>query len=84
MSHNWERGGRGGGVIAAVLHLCGGGAHLDGDVALGYLPHVKPDRRDHVFVELTTLQEGRGRGGDGVGWGGRDRVGPQRACICTQ
>lgn len=46
------------------------GAHLDGDVALGYLPHVKPDCRDHVFVELTTLQEGRGRGGaEGTGWG---------------
>ena len=41
--------------------------HLDGDVALGNLPHVEPNGGDHVFIELTTLQErwkgeGRGRG----------------------
>ena len=60
------------------------GTHLDGDVALGYLPHVEPDCRDHVLVELTALHR-RGRGvrvggvggvrvggvgGEGVGGGG--------------
>ena len=44
------------------------GTHLDGDVALGYLPHVEPDCRDHVLVELTALHR-RGRGGEGRGVG---------------
>ena len=42
------------------------GTHLDGDVALGYLPHVEPDCRDHVLVELTALHR-RGRG-EGLEW----------------
>ena len=48
-----------------------GGTHLDGDVALGDLPHVEPDCRNHVLVELTALHwRRRGGGGGGVGGGG--------------
>ena len=29
---------------------------LDGDVALGYLPHVESHSWNHVFIKLSTLQ----------------------------
>lgn len=67
MSHSCEGEGQGGGGRLTLMSSSAEArTHLDGDVALGNLPHVEPNGGDHVFIELTTLQE-RWKGGAGEG-----------------
>ena len=50
---------------------------LNGDISFSDLPHVKANSRDHVLIELTTLQR-KEREGEGEGGGGGIKLGQYR------